>query len=489
MDPSEDPTGSLDDDASSSDGASSVDYISGVSDAESTASEAAAAALEDVIDAVERRVDRQRRRAALRRFVRRVLRTTVRAALFSIFGLAAAGAAVALERERGRWLTRCPLHAPCSEETFPCVGAITEPFAIPLGRVGDGVADCCGGSDESRYEEGACMRDAQHQLEKARREVTSMKLSMAARRVLAEEAPFAAARAAVEDAQLRSDELRFSELQPRSYHEAAQLQAVRQKIQRLRVHAAGAYHQDPDVYGDDGAWLGLRGLCFDSPPLTEKSVLGGTSNVIARAYVFRVCPFKNVTQREADHMEWKRATARAEGKKMKRSAPPEPVVLGEFQVWAMTGDDRHPLYYAQKQLVVAEASAHGARQIYAGGEPCAGDRQRVAIVRPVCAVETKLVRVDEDGVCNYLMDLETPAACAGASSARVRDLERRIAYPGVYATRRMMASVGWRLWRENMLLLLRATGRRPVGEWVPRVEAGLAYCRARAEAWFVRMVS
>ena len=99
------------------------------------------------------------------------------------------------------------------------------------------------------------------------------------------------------------------------------------------------------------------------------------------------------------------------------------------------------------------------------------------------------MRVDEDGVCNYLMDLETPAACAGASSARVRDLERRLAYPGVYATRRMIASVGRRLWRRAMLLLLRATGRRPVGEWVPRVEAVLAHCRARAEAYLVRMVS
>ena len=319
MDPSEDAPGSLDDDASSSEGASSVDYISEVSDAESTASEAAAAALEDVIDAVERRVDRQRRQAALRQFVRRVLRTTVRAALLCILGLAAAGAVAALERERGRWLTRCPLHAPCSEETFPCVGAITEPFAIPRGRVGDGVADCCGGSDEPHGDVSGCIRDAQQQLEEARREVARMELSMAARATLSEEAQFAAARAAVEDAQLRSDELRFSELQPRSYHEAAQLQAVRQKIQRLRVQAAGAYHQDPDVYGDDGAWLGLRGSCFDSPPLTEKSVLGGTSNVVARAYVFRVCPFKNVTQREADHMEWKRATARDEGKKMKRS--------------------------------------------------------------------------------------------------------------------------------------------------------------------------
>ena len=318
MDPSEEPAGSLDDDASSSEGASSVDYISEMSE-ESTASEAAAAALEDVIDAVERRVDRQRRRAALRQFVRRVLRTTVRAALFSILCLAAAGAAAALERERGRWLTRCPLHAPCSEETFPCVGAVTEPFAIPRGRVNDGVADCCGGSDESHGDADNCMRDAQQQLEEARREVARMEASMAARRVLAEEAPFAAARAAVEDAQLRSDELRFSELQPRSYHEAAQLQAVRQKIQRLRVQAAGAYHQDPDIYGDDGAWLGLRGSCFDSPVLTEKSVLGGTSNVVARAYVFQVCPFKNVTQREADHLEWKRATARAEGKKLKRS--------------------------------------------------------------------------------------------------------------------------------------------------------------------------
>ena len=252
MDPSEEATGSLDDDASSSEGASSVDYISEVSsDAESTASEAAAAALEDVIDAVERRVDRQQRRAAVRQFVRRVRRTTVRAALVGLLGLAAAGAVAALERERGRWLTRCPLHAPCGDETFPCAGAITEPFAIPRGRVGDGVADCCGGSDESGGDVSACIRDAQQQLEEARREVTSMELSMAARRVLAEEAPFAAARAAVEDAQLRSDELRFSELQPRSYHEAAQLQAVRQKIQRLRVQAAGAYHQDPDVYGDD----------------------------------------------------------------------------------------------------------------------------------------------------------------------------------------------------------------------------------------------
>ena len=272
---SDDAPGSLDDDASSSDGASSVDYISEVSDAESTASEAAAAALEDVIDAVERRVDRQRRRAAVRQFVRRVRRTTVRAALLCMLGLAAAGAAAALERERGRWLTRCPLHAPCSEETFPCVGAVTEPFAVPRGRVNDGVADCCGGSDESHGDADDCMRDAQQQLEKARREVARMESSMAARRLLAEEAPFAAARAAVEDAQLRSDESRFSELQPRSYHEAAQLQAVRQKIQRLRVQAAGAYHQDPDIYGDDGAWLGLRGSCFDSPVLTEKSVRGG----------------------------------------------------------------------------------------------------------------------------------------------------------------------------------------------------------------------
>ena len=87
MDPSEEATGSLDDDASSSDGASSVDYISEASE-ESTASEAAAAALEDVIDAVERRVDRQRRRAAVRQFVRRVRRTTVRAALLSILCLA-----------------------------------------------------------------------------------------------------------------------------------------------------------------------------------------------------------------------------------------------------------------------------------------------------------------------------------------------------------------------------------------------------------------
>ena len=109
----------------------------------------------------------------------------------------------------------------------------------------------------------------------------------------------------------------------------------------------------------------------------------------------------------------------------------------------------------------------------------------------MCAADTKLVRVDEDGVCNYLMDLETPAACAGAGAAlrRVRDLERRLAYPHVYAAARMIASSGMRMWSRSMVILLRATGRQPVGEWVPRVEAVLAHCRARAEAWLVRMVS
>ena len=86
---------------------------------------------------------------------------------------------------------------------------------------------------------------------------------------------------------------------------------------------------------------------------------------------------------------------------------------------------------------------------------------------------------------------ETPAACAGASSARVRDLERRLAYPLPLCYGAVVASVGRRFWHRSMLLLLRATGRRPVGEHVPRVEAVLAHCRARAEysgrsGWLVK---
>ena len=180
MDPSEEATGSLDDDASSSEGASSVEYISEVSE-ESTASEAAAAALEDVIDAVERRVDRQRRRAAVRQFVRRVRRTTVsRGARRSPPPRGRAGGRGA-KGSMGRWLTRCPGARALCEETFPCVGAITKPFEIPRGRVNDGVADCCGGSDEFGGDV-RCIRDAQQQLEEARREVTRMESSMAARR-------------------------------------------------------------------------------------------------------------------------------------------------------------------------------------------------------------------------------------------------------------------------------------------------------------------
>lgn len=477
MDPREEPAGSLDDDES--DESSTVDYVSEASDAESTASAAAADALADVIAAVERRVDRERRRAAVYAFVRRFARRCLRAALALVVGVALAAAAAALERERGAWLIRCPAHAPCVDARVACAHAVVEPFSIPEGRAGDGVEDCCGGSDEHEIDKGACVDAARSLLDEARRDVLRQEISMEARRVLAAEAPVRAAQAAVEDMQLRADEQRFSELQPRSYGEAQQLQAVRQKIQRLRIEALGAVHADPELFGADGAWLALRGQCFDSLPVSEKSVLGGTSNVVARFYVFRLCPFRNVTQREADHFEWKKATARAEGKKLKRSSPPAPTVLGEFQVWADTNDARHPLYFSQRQLVVSEASARGARQVYEGGEPCAGDRQRVVIVRPMCASTTRLVRVDEDGVCNYLMDLETPAACRGVGVSRVRDLERRLAYPRVYATARSAMSFGARLWRRSMILLLRVTGRRPVGAWVLRVEAGLAYGRAR----------
>ena len=161
------------------------------------------------------------------------------------------------------------------------------------------------------------------------------------------------------------------------------MRAMAQGMAKAHAYAASAAEGDPAVYGADKAYLSLRGRCFDSAEVSEKTTLGGTSNTVPRTYVFRVCPFVNVTQHEPGpagwvevsrrrragsgraflpasgvanplltlrapspaaslrgtsnigHGVWRRATDAEEGKrkKKKKAKAPEPVFLGRFAAW------------------------------------------------------------------------------------------------------------------------------------------------------------
>ena len=49
-----------------------------------------------------------------------------------------------------------------------------------------------------------------------------------------------------------------------------------------------------------------------------------------------------------------------------------------------------------------------------------GNAQRLVLLTPRCGAETRVTRVDEDGTCHYLIELETPAACDVNHEQRLR---------------------------------------------------------------------
>ena len=271
--------------------------------------------------------------------------------------VAAPVAAEAFRRERGAWSAACATgvrpdgHA-CDRygrgaEPFACPGAVVAPFSVAPSRVGDGVRDCCDGSDEGAADLAACAAAGRRRAGELEVLVAESAAAGRARAKLAARAAAAAAAAATDARRLG---IQLAQLQQRaqqatSYHEAMQLQQYLAGGQAEYGRLAEAAAASADAYGADGAWLGLRGTCVDSPPFSEKQTLGGTSNVLPRTYVFRVCPFDNVTQNEPSHGSWRRKTDEEEGiakkKKKKKTIldlvdddEPEPIGLGHFNTWA-----------------------------------------------------------------------------------------------------------------------------------------------------------
>lgn len=303
---------------------------------------------------------------------------------------------------------------------FECEAALVEPLRVPTSRVKDGVVDCCDGSDEGQSDVSACATAARRAVEDLHAEAALVARALEARRALAETAVEVSHDAAVAAAELRTA---LREASPGL--DRRRLEYAAAQVRQLEVVAAAP----PGLFGSDAGWLGLRGRCFDSIPLSEKRTLGGTSQVEPTEYVFRLCPLENVSQR------------------VRRRTKSRPTLLGVWRAWVDVDsrDGRRLLDVPKHDTALTYGNpGNFSLQLYDGGERCVGDRRRLVLVRPVCALENALSSVDEDGVCTYLVDFATPLACHPAEYDRIARLESML--------RSHAAILVWRKAKRRLLL-------------------------------------
>lgn len=164
---------------------------------------------------------------------------------------------------------------------------------------------------------------------------------------------------------------------------------------------------------------------------SDKAMRGGYTTVIPKSYVFRVCPYRNVTQAQLRPREWQRledaedrrqargvavdAAGGAEGAGAGVGAEGEPVLIGVFSGWVAAGN-------ASARLPAPPGGATAIMR-YEFGAPCAGGPGgggRVALVVLACGPAPALRGVIENGMCEYSMTLVTPFVCDARDAAAAR---------------------------------------------------------------------
>ena len=351
-----------------------------------------------------------------------------------------------------------PTSAPCGE-FFECERALSQKYWIRRSRVLDGIDDCCDGSDERKQTPGVCELAARAELERLEIEERRYSEVDRYRETLADNVStlVAAAKQEIEAVmpyiqRILADTQQTDDAR-RAYraHQAYQ-QAMRQLQPRKDAADANAA-----VYGHDGAWLTLVGSCFDSPPFSDKHVLGGTSQIDPQAYVFTLCPFHNVSQKPVG------GTDRT--------------LLGSYLAWVhgplsdaetdttnrTFGDHKlkHRHFAASPNrgsFIQGDARAID-RHIYDGGAPCIGGRSRHVIVDFRCGDHNAVVRVHEDGVCQYVLEFTSPLACEADPIARhllrrkISKLSSQLRLPQLTITFRLLRIYSLRIARSIFAFL------------------------------------
>lgn len=330
-----------------------------------------------------------------------------------------------------------PGTAACSHVAAGTFACLAGGQRVPLSVVGDGVCDCCDGSDESSTAcADECLPFHQRQVDGLAQTLATIERGLAIREQYVAQADRAIGRLRSDfqfllsgyrelhgEVQLKQETLRAAGVPPT----AAQLEDLdRARFELMgwqnrafvaqRVASSATFGAD-DPAADLTNWKRgfavLTGQCF-SATVDEKQLKGGTPNVVPRTYDFRFCPFQNVTQHEPTYPEWTRQERRRKhadpraGDAEEAAEVPVPTMLGVWESWA--GD---ALYDQQRQAVW---------QRFDHGEVCAAtNRERVTIVDIGCGDANAVESVEEPEMCVYRLRFVTPAACDAEQRDAVRE--------------------------------------------------------------------
>lgn len=314
---------------------------------------------------------------------------------------------------------------------------------VPLAFVGDGVCDCCDGSDELSAvtaSGGTACPNVCLSYYEGKRDRLAETLATIERGLVIREKYLSRADGAISklqgdfqfllsvyrelhgEVQLKQEALRAAGAPP-SMEQLEDLDRVRYELMGWQNRAFVAQRVvssatfDADALGMDlsnwkRAFAPLVGQCFRAT-VDEKQLKGGTPNVIPRTYEFQFCPFQNITQHEPAYPEWTRNERRRKhadltsGESDEEVEVPMPTMLGVWEAWM--GD---MLYDQQRQPV---------RQRFDHGEVCATtNRERFTIVEIGCGDDNSVEAVEEPEMCVYRVRFVTPAACDAEQRDAVR---------------------------------------------------------------------
>lgn len=243
-----------------------------------------------------------------------------------------------------------------------------------------------------------------------------------------------------------------------------QYQQLQQQMSRIHNRHSRAMHL---LRLNAGDLLALVQDCSSSHVLSDNVVKGGTVTFVPKHYTFSLCPFEYAVQFWEKREEWEYQTCIAEHGAFNVSdgssnqAHCENKTKAALQVVDPVEAERHAQYCKSQPTEehVKECTAHIEAQyndqkmaklrtflgsynvaksvidthwvFVDSGEPCQNGQHRVVNVTLVCGAtgsnasvpwtsdpskqgkrsSGKILAVKENGMCNYEMELETPAAC------------------------------------------------------------------------------
>ena len=207
--------------------------------------------------------------------------------------------------------------ARAAAKAFSCVdGGLMK--RLPTSRVDDGVCDCCDGSDEPRDAcPSTCGAELAQWEARLAAKLATAEAGLAARH--AQDRGIDSAKAALDQ------ELRKMSAQVQHFSDiGARMQAApRSPEGAMRLRQLSAAHHSAlsqlktlndvalnHISHDEGLFTMMVDDCLESELIGEKVLKGGSTNYVAKAYTFVLCPFRHVLQLHANTSSWALADCR-----------------------------------------------------------------------------------------------------------------------------------------------------------------------------------